>query len=293
MGWMMDSPNGDLRHEQVSVGAASLHLVSAGDPGAPPVLFLHGWPECWYCWREVIEQAAHEVHAVAIDLPGVGGSSGESTDGSKRELARLLHGLIATLGLEDLTVVGQDVGGMIAYALLRAENDLARVVIMDVVVPGLDPWEEVLRNPYIWHFAFHTIPALPEGLVQGRQAEYFDYFYETIAADPSKITAEARAANVTAYASDAALAAGFNWYRMFSKDAADNREDSEPTETPLIVIGKKDIQINWREDGELLQRAAVGRHRRHVHLSGRRQPRRQARTASTGRDDSRGPVCRV
>ena len=50
--------------------------------------------------------------------------------------------------------------------------------MMDVVVPGLGPWEQVIRNPYLWHFAFHSIPALPERLVQGHQAEYFGYFYD-------------------------------------------------------------------------------------------------------------------
>jgi len=74
---------------------------------------------------------------------------------------------------------------------------------MDVVIPGIDPWEQVLRNPYLWHFAFHSIPDLPERLVQGHQSEYFEYFYGAISADPSKITPEARAVYAQAYATAA------------------------------------------------------------------------------------------
>jgi pimeloyl-ACP methyl ester carboxylesterase len=88
--------------------------------------------------------------------------------------------------------VGQDVGGMVTYSYLQQLPDFKQAVIMDVVIPGVDPWEQVLRNPYLWHFAFHSIPKLPERLVQRRQGEYFDYFYGAISADPTKTTAEAR-----------------------------------------------------------------------------------------------------
>jgi pimeloyl-ACP methyl ester carboxylesterase len=44
------------------------------------------------------------------------------------------------LGLQDVTLVGQDVGGMVAYAYART-YELARVVIADVVIPGVDPWD--------------------------------------------------------------------------------------------------------------------------------------------------------
>ncbi len=82
-----------------------------------------------------------------------------------------MHSLIVDLGLQNATLVGQDVGGMVVYSYLRNYGDLARAVVMDVAVPGIDPWDEVLRNPSIWHFALHAVPALPERLVQGRQGK--------------------------------------------------------------------------------------------------------------------------
>ena len=57
-------------------------MVEAGDPLATPVLFLHGWPEDWSAWTAVMKLAARHVRAVAIDLPGIGGSTGDATDGS-------------------------------------------------------------------------------------------------------------------------------------------------------------------------------------------------------------------
>jgi pimeloyl-ACP methyl ester carboxylesterase len=156
----MTASKDGFRHRNVAVGDALLHVVEAGDPGGAPFLFLHGWPESWQSWRQVMAVAARPARPVAVDLPGIGESSGAATDGSKRQLAAVVHELIATLGLRDVTLVGQDVGGMVAYPYLRTYQDVARVVIMDVVLPGVEPWEEVLRNPYLWHFAMHMIPGV-------------------------------------------------------------------------------------------------------------------------------------
>ena len=226
-----------FRHSQVEVGQSSVHVVEEGDPQGAPVLFLHGWPESWFSWRAVMELASKKYRAIAVDLPGIGGSTGDATDGTKAKLAETVHELISKMELKDVTLVGQDVGGMVVYAYLRAYDDLAAAVIMDVVIPGLDPWEEVLRNPYIWHFALHNVPKLPERLVQGSQRIYFDYFYDILTKDRSSITPEARAIYVHAYERESALTAGFNWYRAFSADAKANRESSGViVKTPLLYL---------------------------------------------------------
>src|SRR5262245_12515883 len=125
-----------FRHSQVAVHDATLHVAEIGDPRGTPFLFLHGWPESWRSWRALMQTASSQARAIAIDLPGVGESSGAATDGSKRRLAEVVRQLIATMELRNLTLVGHDVGGMIVYAYLRAHRDIARAVIMDVAVPG-------------------------------------------------------------------------------------------------------------------------------------------------------------
>jgi pimeloyl-ACP methyl ester carboxylesterase len=227
------------RHRQLDLAGCSLHVVEGGDPAAPPILFLHGWPQSWLAWRELMARAGGDLRTLAIDLPGIGGSQGATVGGgSKRALAEVVRALVTELELADLTVVGHDVGGMVAYAYLRAYDDAAAVVVMDVVIPGLEPWEQVRRNPSLWHVGLHAVPGLPEALVQGRQARYFGWFYDAIAADPARITADARAAYAEAYAADAALTAGFDWYRAFDEDAADNRErhDGPAPITPLLYL---------------------------------------------------------
>jgi pimeloyl-ACP methyl ester carboxylesterase len=226
-----------FRHEQVRVDGVSLHVVEAGNHSAKPIVFLHGWPQSWVEWQEVMTLAAGEFRAIAIDLPGIDESTSPVSDSSKRALAAVVHGLVEQLNLKDVTLVGHDVGGMIAYAYLRRYQDIAAGVIIDVVIPGLDPWDEVIHNPYIWHFAFHTIPRLPELLVQSHQARYLDYFFDVLAADPARITPEKRAAYTRAYASNDALTAGFDLYRAFHQDTKDNLDNPDAeTHTPVLYL---------------------------------------------------------
>lgn len=87
--------------------------------------------------------------------------------------------------------------------------------------------------------AFHVIPQLPEELVQGKQATYFDYFYDATAAHPEAICAQPRRAYARAYREPAALTAGFAWYRTFAQDAQDNQafhEGGGQITTPLLYV---------------------------------------------------------
>lgn len=214
-----------------------LHAVGSGPPEAPPFVLLHGWPQHSAAWGPLMEQAADEARMVAVDLPGVGGSTPGAGAGRKSAIADAVRRLVDSLGLDRPVVVGHDVGGMVAYAYLRRHTGAARAVaILDTAVPGVPPWREVVANPYIWHFAFHAVPDLPERLVDGRQAEYFDYFFDALAADPSSIGPAARTACATAYRSPAALTAGFDFYRAFGADAEDNGAPAEPTSTPLLYV---------------------------------------------------------
>ena len=234
----------DLRYFHIQVFDYRIHVTETGDRDQPPVLFVHGWPESSRTWKDVMAAAAPNAHAVAIDLPGIGGSIGPADPATKVALAEVLHEFIGKLDLPDLTLVGHDIGGIVTYAYLRQYPDtLACAVIMDTVVPGVDPWTEVLHNPYLWHFSLHNVPDLPEILVQGRQKPYFDYFYNVLSADPSRITAESRATQAAAYASDVSLSAGFDFYRAFPEDAKNNAAfaDGPPVDTPLLYLrGEKE-----------------------------------------------------
>jgi len=125
---------------------------------------------------------------------------------------------------------------MVVYSYLREYDGVHCGVIMNTVIPGVFPWQKVLANPYLWHFAFHSIPDLPETLVANHVDAYFDYFYDAISADPSAITAEARKAYAASYKRPEALAQGFAFYRGLWGDADRNARDLKEISTPVLYL---------------------------------------------------------
>lgn len=199
-----------------------------------PLLLLHGWPQCRLLWDRVAAELADEFFVVALDLPAIGDSRGAPPDGTKTTLAHLVLSAAERLGATGPIVAGMDVGGMIAFAAARDFSARIRgALIMNTVLPGLHPWDEVLADPRIWHFAFHQIPALPELLVSGHQGPYFDFFHDALAADPARISPRLRDVFAAAYSRPEALSAGFDWYRAMPADARHNRAGGRIT-TPLL-----------------------------------------------------------
>ena len=198
---------------------------------------LHGWPESWRAFEPLMDRARDGLRVVAIDLPGIGESKSPARSNTKRALAHVVLRVVDRLALRGVTLVGHDVGGMIVYACLRLRSDsITRAVIMNVAVPGIDPWSEVRRNPSIWHFGFHAVERLPETLVEGHQAAYFDFFFDTIAASREAVPPQARQAHVAAYSRYEALKTGFDWYRAFPQDEHDNVADQSPVPLPVLYV---------------------------------------------------------
>jgi pimeloyl-ACP methyl ester carboxylesterase len=227
----------ELVHSHVTVRDCSLHIVEAGRHFSESIIFLHGWPEDWMEWRNIISLANQTHHVIALDLPGVGESSQSILNGEKAAIAEIVHQVVRTLGLTTYTIVGHDAGAMVSYAYLRKYfAELKAAVLISSVIPGIEPWSKVVANPYVWHFRFHSIPNLPETLVIGNQRAYFDYFFDTLIKDPLKISDSTRDHYVSAYSSSKALQTGFEWYRAFPKDAAANSKDIAAINTPLLYL---------------------------------------------------------
>jgi pimeloyl-ACP methyl ester carboxylesterase len=228
--------NGTLRHRQVQVGNSSMHVVEAGSPNSPPVVFLHGFPTSWATYGPMLELAAPSAYAIAVDLPGMGGSVGDPTDGSKKAIAEKLRDLFEVLGISDVTLVGGDVGGMVTYAYLRHLPGLARAVILHVIVPGVEPWEMGISQPAMWHFHFNAMPGLPEILVSDRERAFFDHWYNELSGDPSRITEQSRQTHVEAYRTGSGLRTAFEWYRTMARDTEENRAATGEISTPLLYL---------------------------------------------------------
>jgi len=152
-----------LKHDGLTLG-----LLKAGDPAKAALVLLHGWPHSKEVYDHVIDKLAADHFVLAFDLPAIGDSRGAPGSAEKKDLAEIVIGAAERAGAQSIVIAGFDVGGMIAYAAARDHaHRIAGAIVMNTVIPGIDPWSKVLSDPRIWHFAFHAIPELPELLVSG------------------------------------------------------------------------------------------------------------------------------
>ena len=75
---------------------------------------------------------------------------------------------------------------MVAYAYAaQFPAETEKLVVMDAFLPGVAGWEPIYNDPNIWHFRFNG--EYPEKLVQGRERTYFEYFWNVLAADKTRL----------------------------------------------------------------------------------------------------------
>ena len=243
-----------FQHAYADLGDVRLHYVTAGR--GPAVVLLHGWPQTWYMWRNVIPGLAGRYRVVAPDLRGLGDSSRPVGGYDKKTLAqdvwRLVHDV---LGEDELFVVGHDWGGPTAFAIAAQHRDaVKRLAIIDVPLPG-DGTPVMFANR--WHHGLHWELDFPEALTAGREDIYLGFFYRNWGGRPDAISAEAEREYLRAYRQPGAMRAGFNLYRATPQDVADNQAflSEGKLKMPVLcyggALGRGTLAIeSWRRIAE-------------------------------------------
>jgi len=221
-----------FEHAYAELGDVRLHYVTAGQ--GPAVVLLHGWPQTWYMWRDVMSGLAPHYRVIAPDLRGLGDSSRPADGYDKKTLAQdVWHLVHDVLREESLFVVGHDWGGPTAFALAAQHREaVRRVAIFDVPIPG-DGTSVFFNNR--WHHGFHWESDLPEELTVGREDIYLGFFYRNWGARPDAISEEAQQEYLRAYRQPGAMRAGFNFYRAMRQDVLDNEA--------FIAAGKLNMPV--------------------------------------------------
>lgn len=146
----MSPPLPDLpgvRHRDVQLPGVRLHVAEAGPPDGPPLLLVHGWPQSWWCWHEVVGHLQDRFRCVMPDLRGHGWSQAPATGYEKEQLASDLIGLLDELELERVGYVGHDWGAFIGFLLaLREPRRLDGFLALSI--PHLWPSRNDRLNPW-------------------------------------------------------------------------------------------------------------------------------------------------
>ncbi len=112
-----------VEHHFADVRGARLHVAEMGDPAGPPVLLLHGWPQHWWSWRELMPLLADRYRVLAMDLRGFGWSEATPRGYRKDELAEDVIGVLDALGIDRVDLVGHDWGGVVGFLVCLEHPD--------------------------------------------------------------------------------------------------------------------------------------------------------------------------
>ena len=222
----------DFRTQYITTNGTQLHVRVGGS--GPAVVLLHGYGETGDMWVPLAKDLLRDHTVVVPDLRGMGLSAIPAGGYDKKTQARDIAGVLDALKIERAALVTHDIGNMVGYAFAASyRNRVTRFVLIDAPLPGVGPWEEILKNPLLWHFRFGG-PDM-ERLVKGRERIYLDRFWNEFSAAPARFSEAARRHYAKLYARAGAMRAGFAQFAAFDQDAADNKA--------FVAEGKLDVPV--------------------------------------------------
>lgn len=222
--------------QDIATNGTTLHVRIGGS--GPIVVLLHGYGETGDMWAPLAAELARNHRVIVPDLRGMGLSEKPATGYDKKNEAKDIAGVLDALKAEKVDVVAHDIGNMVGYQFAaQYPSRTTKLVLMDAPLPGIGPWEEILKNPLLWHFRFGG-PDM-ERLVAGRERIYLDRFWNEFSADPKKWDEASREHYAKLYAQPGAMRAGFAQFAAFDQDATDNQAFLKQGKLgmPVLAVG--------------------------------------------------------
>ncbi|MFC4857817.1 alpha/beta fold hydrolase [Actinophytocola glycyrrhizae] len=219
-------------HGNVTVQGTTLHYVRGGS--GPPLVLLHGWPQTWRKWAKVMPALAQSHTVIAFDLPGAGSSSIPADGYDKVTTAKRIREGVHKLGFTQVSLLGHDTGALIAHPYARDyPAEVVRMAVLETPLPGFG-----LEDVY--GISFHlglnqTAAPVPETLIDNEDVPAYLGWLFSSARHPDRID---QAAYFRAYARPERRTAGYDYYRAFAADAANNQANAHKRlPMPVLAMG--------------------------------------------------------
>jgi len=251
-GVMIASAQPAWNHHYAEVNGVRLHYVDEG--AGPLILFLHGFPEFWYAWKDLLADFGRDHHAVALDMRGYNLSAKPEPLDAYRVpvIVEDVRALAAKLGAAKFVLVGHDWGGVIAWAFAAQHPEmLEKLVIINAPHPTVFA-RELANNPAQQkassYFNLFNSPQAEQVLSANHYAAMFQAFGSTL-------NEQEREKYLEAWNQPGALTGGLNYYRAAQLRSPAGAPPGQPTPpsalpplapitTPTLVIwGEKDSAL--------------------------------------------------
>jgi pimeloyl-ACP methyl ester carboxylesterase len=246
-----------------------LHYVEAGS--GPLMLFVHGFPEFWYAWKEQLAEFSRDHRAVALDTRGYNLSSkpAEVADYRAKHLVEDLRLMVEHLGGKPCVIVAHDWGGALVWGLAAAHPEYVRKLVI-INAP----------HPVVFARELRTNPA------QKKASAYMNFFrtdkaervlsedgYRRLLAMTVEswarargVNEEERAAYLAAWSQPGALTGGLNYYRASLLYPAEDQAQAEKLaelEARMLRVDVPTLVI-WGERDQALLPGNLGGLEAHV-----------------------------
>lgn len=148
-----------VRHRFVSAGGLRTHVAEAGE--GPPLVMLHGWPQHWWMWHELVGPLAESHRVICPDLRGFGWTDAPPGGYDPEIFASDVIALLDTLGIEEpVDLVGHDWGGWTGFMLcLLHPGRIRRYLALNILHPFVRPKARSLLTG--WRFWYQLVIAAP------------------------------------------------------------------------------------------------------------------------------------
>lgn len=204
-------------HRYATVNGVTLHYVIAGE--GQTILFLHGFPEFWYAWKEQLRAFGQRYQAIALDLRGYNLSDKPERveDYSPPLLIADVKGFLDAVSPgRKAILVGHDWGGVVAWAFAGAHPEyLEKLVIINAPHPALFA-RELSSNPAQQEASAYMHLLRSEQAESVLSADDYALLLEAMVrgmSRPEAFTEEDRRAYREAWSRPGALTGGLNYYR--------------------------------------------------------------------------------
>lgn len=246
-----------LRHEYAEVNGVRLHYVTAGK--GKLIMFVHGFPEFWYEWKNQLAEFGHNYKAVAPDMRGYNLSSkpAEVDQYQIKYLVEDLRALTEKLGHKKFILVAHDWGGAIAWAFAIAHPDLLeKLVIINAPHPGVFQ-RELRDNPAQQKASQYMLMFRSAQAEQILSANNYAALVQAVLGEGLKtgvFTEADKQAYIEAWSQPGALTGGLNYYRAarVGPPTGDDKQGTnfaagmsslEVKVPTLVVWGEKDTAL--------------------------------------------------
>lgn len=234
----------------ITTNLIRLHVVTAGDPHAPPVILLHGFPEFWRGWIKQIEPLAQAgLRVIVPDQRGYNLSDKPKGVCAYRleELSTDILGLMDALGYEQVYLAGHDWGAAVAwYTAIRCPQRVKKLAILNVPHPVvmsrtlLSSPRQMLKS---WYIGFFQITALAEALLGVHGCAGLANMLKR-SGKPGTFSAEDMAEYQKAWSQPGALTAMINWYRALVRCRPSLPADGRVHVPTLVLWGMQDVALS-------------------------------------------------